>query len=57
MGLLSGLRSMLGSENRTFHYRCLACDTAFESPNPVMAEVTCPECRATRIRSIAAPEA
>lgn len=48
---------MLGAEDRTFHYRCLDCGTEFESPNPVMAEVNCPACRATRIRSIAAPEA
>lgn len=57
MGLLTDLRSMLGGEERTFYYRCLACDTEFESTNPVMAEVNCPECRSTRIRSIAAPEA
>lgn len=57
MGLLTRLGSLFGSEERTFHYRCLDCDAEFESPNPVMAEVTCPECRSSRIRSIAAPEA
>lgn len=57
MGLFSGIKSMLGSEDRTFYYRCLKCDTEFESPNPMMAEVNCPECRASRVRSIAPPEA
>lgn len=51
MGFLDSIKGLLGSEERTFTYVCEKCETEFESSEPKMVDVGCPECRSTQIRS------
>lgn len=51
MGILDSVTEMFGGEDSQYEYVCNQCDAAFESAKADMSEVSCPECRSTKIRS------
>ncbi|WP_332898269.1 MULTISPECIES: hypothetical protein [unclassified Haladaptatus] len=53
MSLTDKIKGLVpGGEEKTYSYRCLECDTEFESPEQHMAKVECPNCHARGGRSI-----
>jgi DNA-directed RNA polymerase subunit RPC12/RpoP len=52
MGLLNTVKGLFESEDRTFTYQCTNCESTFESPHADMSRVSCPDCAATRVRSV-----
>jgi DNA-directed RNA polymerase subunit RPC12/RpoP len=56
MGLLTKVRGLFESDDRTFNYQCTNCEATFESPHADMSRVSCPECAATRVRSVSMTE-
>ncbi len=52
MGVFESIKGLLGGEDRAFEYVCQHCEAEFESEEPKVAEVQCPECSSTQIRSV-----
>ncbi|NHN41327.1 hypothetical protein G9C85_06710 [Halorubellus sp. JP-L1] len=53
MSIIDRVKSMFGTEQRTFEYWCTNCESTFESPKSDMSTVSCPSCGETRVRSAA----
>jgi rRNA maturation endonuclease Nob1 len=54
MPLIRRLRSVLnrGSDARSYTYQCLLCNEQFVTEESHMAEVSCPGCGASNVRSV-----
>ncbi len=51
MGVFDSIKNLFGGEGRTFEYVCQNCELTFESDEPKLAAVECPECHSTQVRS------
>jgi putative FmdB family regulatory protein len=51
MTIKDTLTRIVRGKEPVYKYVCTDCETSFESPNAILADVNCPECRSTRIRS------
>lgn len=52
MSIIESIKGLFTSKERTFSYVCEACESTFESPNPKMVDVSCPECLSTQIQPL-----
>lgn len=52
MSLVTKVKRLFESEDRTFHYQCTNCEAEFESPHADMSRISCPDCAATRVRTV-----
>lgn len=48
MAILDTLKSMFGTEERTFTYQCAECDLVFEASTPSESQASCPNCQDSR---------
>jgi DNA-directed RNA polymerase subunit RPC12/RpoP len=52
MAVLDKLKSVFGSEDRTFVYQCTECDHKFEADTPSASRASCPDCVDSRAVSV-----
>lgn len=58
MGIIQRLTALLSKETapQTYMYRCTVCHATFESSEAHMGHVTCEQCGANDVRSVATEE-
>jgi putative FmdB family regulatory protein len=56
MSFVDRLKTLFGSEKRTYEYWCPNCEHSFQSKKADMSSVQCPDCGETRVRAAAMAE-